>query len=210
MMDASSTPTHVTIDRNTPLYPNGTPNTRTTSLNDRLNTNYVDIGSDDSSFLAYITRFITGVVGNFVTPRRLLVVLRVLKAITFCFLFLNVAATLMYIAFLEVLTTKEVRNLVGGKRDTIIRMYGLVLAVIAILIELDVSVVVKAFAGLRGFIPRALLLFLISAITAAHPLNESQLSQSQDDDVVTDDEYSVVMVIPNSVVVFQMVTSFIL
>ena len=59
----------------------------TTSLNDRLDTNYVDLGGADSnSYGARYTKTVTGLVGNFVTPRQLLVVLRILKALTFVFL----------------------------------------------------------------------------------------------------------------------------
>jgi hypothetical protein len=191
-------------DKHQPLNPN----TRTTSLNDRLNTNYVDVG-DSNSVAASVTRFITGCVGNHVSPKQLLVVLRVLKAVTFCFLVLNIAADLMYITFLEILASSDVRNAVGGRRDLIIRIYGLGLAVMAIFVELDVPAIVKPFYGFKGFIARALLLFFISAITGSHPINESQVSKNNY--AYNDDEYaSVTAKIPNSAVMFQIVTSFIL
>lgn len=193
-------------DRHQPLNPN----TRTTSLNDRLNTSYVDVGNSNS-VVASVTRFITGCVGNYVSPKQLLVVLRVLKAVTFCFLVLNIAADVMYIAFLEILASSDVRDAVGGRRDLIIRIYGLGLAVMAIFIELDVPAIVKPFYGFKGFIARALLLFFISAITGSHPINESQASDTDDEYAYADDEYaSVASKIPNSAVMFQIVTSFIL
>jgi hypothetical protein len=200
-------------DRSEPLNTRGFVNpvgtTRTTSLNDRLNTNYIDVG-DSNSVVASATRFITGFVGNYISPKQLLVVLRVLKAVTFCFLVLNIAADLMYIVFLEILASSDVRDAVGGRRDLIIRIYGLGLAVMAILIELDVPAIVKPFYGFKGFIARALLLFFISAITGSHPINESQVSNNNNY-AYTDDGYaSVSSKIPNSAVMFQIVTSFIL
>jgi hypothetical protein len=198
-------------DRHQHLNPNGlnSPNTRTTSLNDRLNTNYVDVG-DSNSVVASATRCMTGFVGNYVSPKQLLVVLRILKAVTFCFLVLNIAADLMYIVFLEILASSDVRDAVGGRRDLIIRIYGLGLAIMAIFIELDVPAIVKPFYGFKGFIPRALLLFFISAITGSPPINESQVNNNNDY-AYNDDAYATVTSeIPNSAVMFQIVTSFVL
>jgi hypothetical protein len=217
-MDSADRSSITADDRQQPLNPSGampTMETRTTRLNDRLNTAYVDVEPGDDSFGAHLTRLITGFVGEFVTPRRMLVILRVLKAITFCFLILTVAADLMYIAFCEIFATKDVRMIVGGSRDMIIRIYGLVLATMAILIELDITHMTKAFYGFRGFIPRSLLLFFISAITGSHPMQENQVERNYDlyyDDYVMDDQFANVVSseIPDSAVVFQMVTSFIL
>lgn len=210
---------------------------RTTSLNDRLNTDYIDLGAtDESSFCGQVTKTITGCVGEFVTPRQLLIVLRILKAVTFSFLVLTLAANTMYIIFLEVLATREVRDIVGGRRDMIIRVYGLFLVGVALAVEVDVAWVVKSFYGFKGFIPRAFLLFFISACTGAHPLHEDQLQNGKtvdqykyynnyaaddaaagyDDAVVNDDFFTYAFVsptlpqIPDSVIVFQMVTSFVL
>ena len=204
-------------DNQQPLNPNsgdqGSEGTRTTSLNDRLNTDYVDVGRNDKAVTAMVTKSVTEFVGKFITPRQLLVVLRLLKAITFCFLVLTLAADLMYIAFLEVLASREVRNIVGGRRDMIIRVYGLFLAVIAMFIELDIPKVVKSFYGFKGFIPRAALLFFISSITGAHPLQSNQVEIGDDDakyDDFIDDNFSEVLDVPGSCIVFQMVTSFVL
>lgn len=202
--------TQTVEERRQPLDPNGTKSTRTTSLNDVLNTDYVNVGPDENTIQAHLTRLITGFVGKCVTPRRLLILLRILKAITFCFLCLTIAADLMYITFLEVLASKEIRNAVGGRRDFIIRVYGLLLAGMALLIELDVSSFVKEFYGFKGFIPRALLLFFVSAITGSHPIHENQIKKNNGN-YVDDDEFSnAASEIPDSAVAFQMVTSFIL
>lgn len=120
----------------------------------------------------------------------------------------------MYIVFLEVIAAKEVKALAGGRRDMIIRIYGLFLAVVAICIELDYAAVVKSFYGFKGFIPRAMLLFFVSAITGSHPLHSDQVQREQGDDAYyddfVDDDYYADAEIPQSAVVFQMVTSFIL
>ena len=125
--------TPVTVDRS-----------RTTSLNERLDTNYIDLGgAEENSYGAQYTKTVAGFVGEFLTPRQLLVLIRVLKAVTFVFLILTLAANMMYIIFLEVLATREVRDIVGGRRDMIIRVYGLFLSTVAIAVEVDVVWVVK-------------------------------------------------------------------
>ena len=195
------------------------PTPRTTSLNEHLNTEYITVGDDDTSASAQLTRAITSCVGRLVTPRSLLVVLRILKAVTFCFLILTICADLMYIVFLEVTGHQEVKELAGGRRDTILRVYGLFLAVVAICIELDYAAVVKSFYGFKGFIPRSLLLFFVSVITGAHPLHAKEANYNNnngggngddDNDDYYDETAFIESQIPHSAINFQMVTSFIL
>jgi hypothetical protein len=243
--DRASTP--VSIDRSRRSNHSAPLNIQTTTLNEKLNTDYIDLGGVDADGIqAQTTKAIAGWVGDVITPRQLLIVLRILKAVTFCFLLLTVVADLMYIIFLEVLATRDVRDIVGGRRDLIIRVYGLLLAGVAIAIEVDVAWVVKAFYGFKGFVARAALLFFVANITGAHPLQQDQLQQNKayaewvsnqgsnnnnqyddgasanddgavamdDGTVVYDDLYYIetntVPDIPDSVIVFQMVTSFIL
>ena len=59
----------------------------------------------------------------------------------------------MYIIFVELLANKKIQLLAGGNRDTIIRIYGLVLAFIGLAIELDYSKVVRKLSALKGFKP---------------------------------------------------------
>lgn len=178
-------------------------------LNDELDTNYIDVAHEDTSFLANVTRSVAQTVGRCCKPREMLVLLRLLKAITFCFLVLTVAADLMYIIFVEFVAKDAVGDKLGGFRDTTIRIYGLGLAIMAILIELDMTAAVRHFAGVKAFVPRSLLLFFIATITSAHPLQKGQVHQYDDDQVVDDDSF-VPPQIPNSAIVFQMVTSWIL
>jgi len=186
-------------------------------LNDRLNTAYIDINEGDTSFLANQTRSIAACVGRTITPRQILIILRILKALTFAFLVFTLIADLMYIFFVEFFVSSEVSTKIGGTRDTIIRIYGLVLAAMALAIELDMANVVKLFPGFKGFIPRAFLLFFIAAVTNSHPLHESHNGRNRSSSNYYssfDDNYSydaqVSQEIPDSTVVFQMVTSVVL
>lgn len=108
---------------------------------------------------------------------------------------------------------------------------------LALAVEIDVSRLVKKFSGLKGFIARALFMFLIAAITSSHPIYDKQLYEKQaqyyangddangddgngngNDDGNGDDGYSGGYVavadpsseIPSSAVNFQMVTAFVL
>ena len=175
---------------------------------------------------ATLTRFIVDIVGNFITPKQMLGVLRVLKAVTLSFLVLTIAADLMYMCLLQWFSNDTVRAEVGGSRDTIIRIYGLILAVLSIGIEFDMTKVTKNFMGLKGFVPRGLLLFFVATLTRAHPVasalarsagkNKNNGAYSGDDDVYgTDDDYTyktqqLESDLPYSAIVFQQVTSYIL
>lgn len=195
-------------------------------LNEELDIDYLDLQPEDQSLLAKVTRLVAGVVGRCCKPRQILVILRLLKAITFCFLILTVCADIMYIVFVEFIASNATGEQLGGVRDTIIRIYGVALAVLAILIELDVTAAVKHFSGLKSFIPRGLLLFFVAMITTAHPLQRAtdqsgsssgagagdDAYQQGDDYVVDDDATSGIVEapMPYSAVAFQMVVSWVL
>jgi len=209
-----------------------------TALNDRLLAQHTDVPEDDDSCGANLVRTICHIVGLVLTPRQVLGIIRVLKAITFCFLVLNILSNGMYIIFVHLLGTATVKLMAGGYRDTIIRTYGLALCFLALAVEVDISKVVKKFSGLKGFIPRALFMFLISAITSSHPIYDKSIygdggnqyanyNNGGDDDAAGDDAadgdddgnddgksyqqyYDPTSEIPSSAVNFQMVTSFVL
>jgi len=149
-----------------------------TALNDRLLAQHTDVPEDDDSCSANLVRTICHIVGLVLTPRQVLGIIRVLKAITFCFLVLNILSNGMYIIFVHMLGTAAVRSMAGGVRDTVIRTYGLGLCLLALAVEVDISKVVKKFSGLKGFIPRALFMFLISAITSSHPIYDKSMYSS--------------------------------
>jgi hypothetical protein len=154
-----------------------------------LATEHIDVPEGDDSFQANLTRMIADAVGRFITTKQMLGILRVLKAVTFSFLILTIFADIMYIIFLEILANDDVRAIVGGTRDAIIRLYGLALCFIAIGIEIDYSSVVKRFSGLKGFIPRSLLIFLIAMITSSSPM-EDNYSTGQSQQSYNDDNYN--------------------
>lgn len=118
-------------------------------------------------------------VAYILTPRQVLGIIRVLKAITFCFLILNLLSNTMYIIFVHMASPDSVKTMAGGWRDTVIRVYGLGLCMLALAVEIDVSRLVKKFSGLKGFIARALFMFLIAAITSSHPIYDKTLYEKQ-------------------------------
>lgn len=227
----SSTESHLLEPKTEPLPP-------ATALNDRLLSQHTDVPDDDTSCGANLVRNICHVVGLVLTPRQVLGIIRVLKAITFCFLVLNILSNGMYIIFVHVMGTHAVKTMAGGPRDTVIRTYGLGLCLLALAVEVDVSKVVKKFSGLKGFIPRALFMFLIAAITSSHPIYDKsayQNGQQQGNNYNYDDQqaddankngddangndggddstysiYDPSLEIPSSAVNFQLVTSFVL
>jgi len=180
-------------------------------LNERLNVNHLDIPPDDASFYARVTRLIAKMVGKSFSPHQILVILRILKALTFCFLVLTMVADAMYIFFVEVMARGKIngQNLgYRGYRDAVLRVYGLFLTFMGVMLELDVSAVVKQVPGLKGFIPRGFFLFFISALTSTNPLVIIIGSNKKNDDVYDDDAYRETRYeVPVSAIVFQTVTS---
>lgn len=163
-------------------------------LNRRLRTEFIDVDPTDESIPASLTRGIVGIVGACFTPRQILVALRLLKSITVCFLALTMAANLTYICLVEFVADAYSSNpYFGARRDTVLRIYGLLLSVLALLIELDKYV--KAFKVWKGFIARFGLLFFVSVVTYCHP---KEWSNNYSDGV------------PQSAVMFQMVVSSVL
>jgi hypothetical protein len=197
--------------------------TPATSLNDKLQSQHTDIPDDDDSIPANLVRSICQLVAHVLTPRQVLGIIRVLKAITFCFLVLNILSNAMYIIFVHLASSNSVKVMAGGWRDTIIRVYGIGLCLLALAVEIDVSKLVKKFSGLKGFIARAMFMFLIAAITSSRPIYDKALYQqvaaaysynNNYDDAASSNNYVQVVdpasLIPSSAVNFQMVTAFVL
>lgn len=149
-------------DKDKPLNP------KNASLNESLQTQYIDLDEDDDSLYAKITRRISSCVGFVCTPRQVLGLLRVLKAITLSFLVLTIVSNLTYMLLVEFMSPDEMKQMAGGSRDTVLRIYGLGLSLLGLAVELDYSKVIKKCSGLKGFLPRAILYFFISQITATH------------------------------------------
>lgn len=190
-------------------------------LNDTIDTTYINVPADDTSIYAKITRLVLSCTSRLFTPRQVLIIIRALQTLTFAVLVFTVIADLMYIFFVTLVASDEVNAKVGGTRDCIIRIYGLAMTVMALLIEFDATPCLKYFSGLRGYVPRSLLLFFIATITSPNPLHAEYAfnrNNEEDDDRLYDDYYQedgqydeqVTNEIPGSTVRFQMVISFLL
>jgi COPI associated protein len=141
-----------------------------------------------------VVREVACCVSYFITPRQVLGILRVLKAVTFCSLILATISNIMYVVLLEVMADEGTRLLAGGYRDAIIRVYGMILSIVSIGIQVDNAWVVKKFSVLKWYIPRSAFIFFIAVITSSHPIH-AQLNGNQND-------------ITTSAISFQLVTSF--
>jgi hypothetical protein len=188
-------------------------------LNDTIDTTYINVPADDNSIYAKITRLVLSCTSRLFTPRQVLIIIRALQTLTFAVLVFTVIADLMYIFFVTLVASDEVNAKVGGTRDCIIRIYGLAMTVMALLIEFNATPCLKYFSGLRGYVPRSLLLFFIATITSPNPLHaEYAFNRNNEDDGIYDDYYQeddqydeqVTNEIPGSTVRFQMVISFLL
>lgn len=163
-------------------------------LNRKLLTEFIDVDPEDESIIANVTRGIVGLVGAVFSPRQILVALRLLKAVTVSVIALTATANLVYIAMVEfVAQPYAVNSYFGIRRDTVLRVYGLGLCVLALMIEMD-KFTMKNFKVLKGFLARFVLLFFVSCLTYAHPAIW-QYSNSP---------------VPGSAVIFQMVCSLML
>lgn len=166
-------------------------------LNRRLRTEFIDVNPNDDSVWASLIRGIVGLVGSCFTPRQILVALRLLKAVTVAFVALTAAANMVYISCVEFVAPVQYAYF-GHRRDTVLRVYGLAFAVLALLIELD-KFVMKNFRVLKGFLSRFFLLFFVSTVSYCHPAQlEADLNNGVDSGI------------PMSAVVFQMVASSVL
>jgi len=182
-----------------------------TSLNEKIDVECIDIPPDDKTLQANTTRNIVRFVGDTVTPRQLVVIMRLVKALTLCALFLTMAANFMFIAFVEIFASRQIKSHFGGFRDLLIRIYGMALALVSVMIEFDTSFISYGFPGLKSFISRSLLLFLISILTTPYSINTTEnnsnvyynYNNNDGNDVLSDQ-------IPHSSVAFQTVTSFFL
>lgn len=160
-------------------------------------------------------------------PRQILVILRVLKAITFCTLCLTIVADLMFIFWVELKISDDVSIKLGGTRDKIIRAYGTVLAGIAVLVELDMTFISRNLSGLKPFIARSIMLLFIASVSGVSPMIGYEKRQNKknnynnnyaydDDDGNAYNNYSnsqghsISDEVPGSTVAFQAMTSFVL
>lgn len=195
------------------------------SFNKRLDPNQLDIHDEDTSCCAVVTRSITGIVSRTLSPRQVIVVLRLLKAMTFCTLCLSIISDLMFV-YIELSISKDVGIKLGGMRDRILRVYGVAVALIAVLVELDMNIISSHLAGLKPFLVRSLVLLYVSAVSGTSPMigyerkqyrNYKYGNNDDGDDQYNNgynynngNQYNIRDEVPGSAVAFQSITSFIL
>mmetsp|Transcript_24645 Transcript_24645/g.40653 ORF Transcript_24645/g.40653 Transcript_24645/m.40653 type:complete len:249 (+) Transcript_24645:194-940(+) len=163
-------------------------------LNRKLRTEFIDLDPEDESLRANIIRGIVGLVGALFSPRQILVALRLLKAVTVSMIALTATANVTYVAMVEFVAQPYANySYFGIRRDTVLRVYGLGLSVLALMIEMD-KFTMKNFKVLKGFLARFVLLFFVACLTYVHPQQWANANTS----------------VPGSAVMFQMVCSMML
>jgi hypothetical protein len=187
------------------------------SFNKRLDPRHLDIADDDKPCHAEVVRKVASVVSKIFRPRQVIVLLRLLKALTFCTLGLGIIADLMFIFFVEVSVSDDVNIKLGGVRDMLLRVYGVSLASLATMIELDMTIANVHFSGLKSFLPRSLLLLFVATLSATSPMISYEKKQWKEYQRYNDDDYGYgynnVLIkdeVPGSSVAFQSITSFVL
>jgi len=175
-----------------------------TIYNEKINTKYVDVSENDISIMGQLVKSVTSLVGGLFSPKRLIVVFRLLKALTFCCLCLTVTAELIYLFIVEFQVTDDVLKKIGGTRDELLRIYGIGLALSAIFIELDMTIVDIHYPYMRAFLPRSMLLMFVTAISGVTPIIGYENLDNTDDGVLIANE------VPRNAVAFQVTTNFFL
>jgi len=195
-----------------------------TTYNDKLDIQHVDVPPNDESVMGQLVRGVTSLIGGLFSPKRLIVVFRLLKALTFCCLCLTVTAELIYLFFVELQVSSDVLKKIGGTRDEVLRVYGIGLAFLAIFIELDMTIVDTHYPFMKGFLPRSMLLLFVTTISGTTPIigYENRLfskyrTNTYDDDGYvsqylynTEDTALIANEVPGSAVAFQATTTFFL
>lgn len=195
-----------------------------TTYNDKLDILHVDVPANDESVMGQLVRGVTSLIGGLFSPKRLIVVFRLLKALTFCCLCLTVAAELIYLFFVELQVSHDVLKKIGGTRDEVLRVYGIGLAFLAIFIELDMTIVDTHYPFMKGFLPRSMLLLFVTTISGTTPIigyenrlfSKYRTTTYDDDGYVsqylynTEDTALIANEVPGSAVAFQATTTFFL
>lgn len=160
-----------------------------TTYNPKLDARHVDVAEDDETIMGQLVKFITRLVGNCFSPQLLIVVFRLLKAITFCCLCAVIVSECIFVFLVEVRVSADVLKKLGGTRDQVVRCYGIFLAFVAMFIELDMSIVDKYYYFMKSFLPRSCLLFFVTFLSGVNPIigyenHLSKLRNYDDDDTV--------------------------
>lgn len=141
-----------------------------TIYNEKIDPIYVDVPETDESTMGRLVRGMASILGGCFSPKNLIAIFRFLKAWTFCCPFCTVVTELIYIFSVELQVSKDVLNKLGGGRDELLRVYGILLATFAIFIELDMTVIDNNCPSMKFFIPRSCLLFFITTLSGTSPI----------------------------------------
>jgi len=195
-----------------------------TTYNDRLDVQHIDVPVGDESVMGQLVRGIASLVGGCFSPKQLIVIFRLLKALTFCILCLTIAAELIYLFFVELQVSHDVLKKIGGTRDEVLRVYGIGLAFLSIFIELDMTIVDRHYPFMKGFLPRSILLMFVTTLSGTTPIigyenalfSKYRTQQYDDDGYVSqyiynnEDSALIANEVPGSAVAFQATTTFFL
>ncbi len=162
-------------------------------FNKRLDTNYLSVDEHDDSFRAQLIRTVATGVSRFITPRQLISALFILAAYTTIFLASTIIADLSFI-FFEIFDdlSEEASMKLGNVHDAKLRAFGVIFAVMAILVELDSPFIKKRVAVFKSFIPRSILLLFVATLSDINPMvvYESMKNSSNDDDNGVQDDFN--------------------
>lgn len=139
-------------------------------LNSKLKTDCVDVSPEDTSFRAKYVRFMAPKVGRMFTPRKMIAVLRILKALTFFFIVLDVLADIIYISVVAAKSGAETKAKLGGHRDLVVRAFAVFVGIVVALIELDHARVKENFSGFKPFLTRSILIIFVAILTNTPPI----------------------------------------
>lgn len=188
-----------------------------TLYNEKLDPTHVDVPENDESIMGQLVRFVAALVGGCFSPQRLIVIFRLLKALTFCSLAATIVSETMYLFFVELQVSSDVLKKIGGTRDQVLRLYGIILAFFCIFIELDMTVVDKYYPFMKAFLPRSCFLFFVTTLCGTSPIIGYENSlfskyRNYDDDgaAYAEDAALISNEVPGTAVAFQATTTFFL
>jgi len=137
-----------------------------TAYNEKLDSVHVDIPGNEDSVKAELVMIISSKVGSLISPKFLIVLFRIQKALTSFCLLLTIIAELVWLVVMMIIG-EDLFNIIGGRRDAVLRVFGVVLAVLSFLIEQDVMIV-DYVPIMKLFLMRFLSISFISVLACTH------------------------------------------
>lgn len=138
-----------------------------TTYNEKLNSAHVDVPGNEDSVTAELVMIMSSKVGSMINPKHLIVLFRIQKALTSLCLLLTILAEVTWIIIM-IIIEEDLLNIVGGKRDAMLRGFGIVLSILALLIEQDIMIV-EYIPIMKFFLMRFCMISFISCLSKTHP-----------------------------------------